>query len=513
MNKALSVALLLSLSSGAFAYTKGKTYKITVLHTNDHHGHFFVNKDGEYGMAARATLIEQVRREVEKDGGLVLLVDAGDVNTGTAQSDVQDAEPDFKAMAKLGYDVMAIGNHEFDNSLKTIFKQRKWAGFPFVSSNIYYKNSSRRVFPSHIEKEFQDLKISILGLTTEDTPVKSNPKHSENLIFRPAVEEAKKVVPRLRKNSDVLIAVTHMGHYENNERDNKEAPGDVALAQAVKGIDLIVGGHSATKLEVADFQNGTIIVQAKDWGKYLGRVDLEFLDGKVNLKNYKLIPVNLKGTEKVEQNPEMAEFLRPFKEKGDASFSAVVGSLDVDMIGDASVIRNQEMPLGNFVTTAYREKFKTDIGYSNSGGIRSTLPGGTLTLESIFAVHPFGNEVGTATLTGAELRKFLEYVLGKYIPGSSLGGYPQMSGVEVSFNRSSGKVVKLKVNGIEVSDEVVYSIAISKFLAFEGGDSYPKFPTFKSYGIIDFDILKEYVEKKKVIKASDYAVKNYITYE
>ncbi len=97
---------------------------------------------------------------------------------------MQQAEPDFRGMAELQYDVMALGNHEFDNDLATIFKQRQWAGFPFISANIYYKNTSRRVFPSHITKELDDLKVTIFGLTTEDTPIKSKAENSKHLRFR-----------------------------------------------------------------------------------------------------------------------------------------------------------------------------------------------------------------------------------------------------------------------------------------------------------------------------------------
>ena len=118
-----------------------KVVKLTILHTNDHHGRFWSNKDGEYGLAARATLIQQIRDQIKKDGGEVLLLDAGDVNTGIPQSDLLNAEPDFRGMEKLGYDVMALGNHEFDHPLKTILKQQKeWAKFPFISANIYYQN-------------------------------------------------------------------------------------------------------------------------------------------------------------------------------------------------------------------------------------------------------------------------------------------------------------------------------------------------------------------------------------
>jgi 5'-nucleotidase/UDP-sugar diphosphatase len=508
---------LLVLSNTACAYTKGKTYKLTILHTNDHHGHFWPNKEGELGLAARATLIKELRDQVKKDGGHVLLVDAGDVNTGTPQSDMLDAEPDFKGMAELGYDVMALGNHEFDNSLQTIFKQRKWAGFPFISANIYYKNSARRVFPSHIVKEVDDLKVTIMGLTTEDTPIKSNPLYSKDLRFVPVVEEAKKVVPYLRKNTDVLIAVTHAGHYPDENRGSN-APGDVAIARAVPGIDLIVGGHTQIPLFEPDVQNGTLIVQAYEWGKYVGKVDLEILDGKVSLKGYKLIPVNLKSSPvKIAQDTNMEQFLRPFKERGDASLATEIGSTEVDLIGDRDVVRVSETNLGNLVAEAYRAKFEADFGISNSGGVRATITSGKITLEDIMMVLPFGNEVGTAEMTGEEIVKYFTTVVhtlapkpGETSPG---GAFPQLSGIEMTANRELKTITDVKIGGAPIEANKVYKLAIPKFMGADGGDGFPKLSTFKAFGFIDANIVSDFISARKVIKASDFAVTNKIKFE
>ncbi len=508
---------LITLSSTASAYTKGKTYKLTILHTNDHHGHFWPNKDGEYGLAARATLIKELRDQIKKDGGHVLLVDAGDVNTGTPQSDMLDAEPDFKGMAELGYDMMALGNHEFDNDLATVFKQRKWAGFPFVSANIYYKNTSRRVFPSHVVKQVDDLKVTLMGLTTEDTPIKSNPVYSKNLRFNPVVEEAKKTVPYLRKNTDVLIAVTHAGHYTDENRGSN-APGDVAIARAVPGIDLIVGGHTQIPLFTADIQNGTIIVQAQDWGKYLGRVDLEILDGKVSLIEYKLIPVNLKNSAvKIAQDTNMEQFLKPFKDQGDAALSMEVGATEADLVGERSIIRMGETNLGNLVAEAYRAKFNADFAISNSGGIRATISAGKITLEHIMTVLPFGNEVGTAELSGAEVVKYFTTVVhslapkpGETAPG---GAFPQLAGIEMTANREMKTITDVKIAGVAIDMNKTYKIAIPKFMGADGGDGFPKLATFKAFGFIDFNILMDFISARKVIKASDFAVTNKVRFE
>lgn len=510
--KKLIFILLAVHSFAAFSYTKGRVYKITLLHTNDHHGHFWPNRDGEFGLAARATLINKIRSEVEAQKGFTLLLDAGDVNTGVPQSDMLDAEPDFKGMRQLGYDVMALGNHEFDKPVSTIYKQQKWAGFPFISANIYDKETKERLFPSHIVKELDDLKFTIFGLTTEDTPIKSNPENSKGLTFVPAVDEASKLVPELRKESDVLVALTHMGHYKN-ETHGSDAPGDVTLARKVNGIDVIIGGHTAIPLFQPDIQNGTIIVQAQDWGRYLGRVDLEFLDGKLTLVNSQLIPINHKNSQtKIEQDPDIEAFLLPFKQLGDESLSVQLGSVDEELIGQSSVIRNQETNLGNLVTTAYKEKFSADLGFSNAGGIRASIPAGIITLETVLSVLPFGNEVGVSRMSGKELREYLNFVINKFPGGSNLGGFPQMSGAEIVVSKEDKKIKKFLLNGKEVQDEQSYTMVISKFLATSGGDGYPVI-NFTSFGFIDADILKEFVTKQKVIKASDYAPRNYLRIE
>ncbi len=513
----LQTLILLSLASNAHAYTKGKTYKLTVLHTNDHHGHFWPNKDGEFGLAARATLIKEIREQVKNEGGHVLLLDAGDVNTGTPQSDMLDAEPDFRGMSGLGYDMMALGNHEFDNSLQTIFKQRKWAGFPFIAANIYYKSTSRRVFPSHMVKELDDLKVTIFGLTTEDTPIKSNPEFSKHLRFTPVVEEAKKIVPYLRQNADVLIAVTHAGHYAN-ESHGANAPGDVSIALSVKGIDLIVGGHTHIPLVTADIQNGTIIVQAQDWGKYLGRVDLEILDGKVTLKENKLIPINLKGAPlKIAQDAVMESFLSPFKMQGDAALKTEIGETEVALIGDRRIVRFQETNLGNLIAESYRAKFHADFGITNSGGIRDTIPAGKITLEELMTVLPFGNDIGTATMTGEEIEKYFAYVVHTLAPKpgdtSAGGAFPQLSGIEMTANRALKTITNIRIGGLAVDPGKTYTLAIPKFMGADGGDGFPKLSTFKAFGFIDANIVREYISGRKIIPAGDFVVSDKIKFE
>jgi 5'-nucleotidase/UDP-sugar diphosphatase len=501
--------LFFALSQGSWAYTKGKLYKLTILHTNDHHGRFWPNKDGELGLAPRATLIQKLREEIQKDGGHVLLLDAGDVNTGVPQSDLQDAEPDFRGMSLLGYDVMTLGNHEFDKPIATILKQREWAGFPFISANIYHKETNQRIFPSHVVKELDDLKVTIFGLTTEDTPLKSNPNNTKDFKFVPVIDEAKALVPMLRKETDVLIGLTHMGHYPD-ETNGADAPGDVTLARQVDGIDVIVGGHTQKPLFQPDIQNGSVIVQAYEWGKYVGRVDLEFLDGKVTLKEAKLIPVNLKDSQvKIEADAYIESVLRPYKEKGDASLLIDLGTADAEFVGTRDIVRSQETNLGNLVTLAYKTKVKSDLCVTNSGGLRYSILPGKVTYESVLMVLPFAGEIAISELTGSELKAYLEFVIFNLTPGS--GSFPQMSGVEIVANRELKKITSLKINGADINLTKKYLLALPEFIA-GGGDKYPKL-VYRKTGFVDADVLKEYVLSVKELKAQDFSPRGYIQYE
>lgn len=509
--KFLTISMsLIFLTSCALFSTENKVQKITILHTNDHHGRFWENKDGEYGLAARATLINELKKKIQREGGEVLLLDAGDVNTGVPQSDLLDAEPDFRGMAKIGYDVMAVGNHEFDNPVETILKQQKeWAKFPFVSANIYNKETNKRIFPSHITKKVGKIKITVFGLTTEDTPKKSNPDHTKNITFVPAEVEAKKLVPTLRPKADLLIALTHIGHYPN-ENHGADAPGDVTLAREVDGIDVIVGGHTQKPLFQPDIQNGAIIVQAYEWGKYVGRIDLEVYKGKTTLKHYELIPVNLKGShKKIPANEEILELLKPFKEKGDQSLLIKIGTADGEFIGKRDFVRYQETNLGNLVAKSYQTKFKADLAISNSGGIRDSLYAGDVTLESIMMVLPFAGEVVTAQLSGKELRKYLEHVVFELTPGS--GSFPQMSGVKIIADKKTKTLKSIKINDRPIQDNRTYTLALPEFIA-RGGDKYPAVK-YTNYGYVDANILMEFVQNNSTLRTTDFAPMGYIRSE
>ncbi|EGQ8104242.1 bifunctional UDP-sugar hydrolase/5'-nucleotidase [Vibrio parahaemolyticus] len=544
---ALSAAILASLagcaSQPAHEWNADTTYKLTVLHTNDHHGRFWQNKHGEYGMAARKTLIDDLRDEIQAEGGSVLLLSGGDINTGVPESDLQDAEPDFKGMSKIGYDAMALGNHEFDNPLDVLFKQQDWANFPMLSANIYDKKTGKRLFQPYAMFNKQGIKIAVIGLTTEDTAKLGNPEFIGQVDFRDPKAEAKELIAELKKteNPDLIFAVTHMGHYENGNR-GINAPGDVALARYLNegDLDMIVGGHSQEPVCMEgpnvikknfkpgdecqpDQQNGTYIVQAHEWGKYVGRADYEFRNGELSMVSYDLIPVNLKKKIKVDgqsqrvfvqdeitQDKAMLDFLRPFQEKGQSQLNVKIAESNGKLEGDRDVVRFQQTNLGRLIATAHMERAKADFAVMNSGGVRDSIEAGDITYKDVLTVQPFGNMVSYVDMSGQEVLDYLNIVATKPVDS---GAYAQFAGI--SMRIENDKVTNVFIGNKQLRLEGRYRFTVPSYNA-SGGDGYPKIDTHPGYvntGFTDAEVLKDYLESHSPIDVNEYAPSGEVMYQ
>ncbi|WP_199483237.1 bifunctional UDP-sugar hydrolase/5'-nucleotidase UshA [Vibrio owensii] len=544
---ALSAAILATLAGcatqPAHEWNEDTTYKLTVLHTNDHHGRFWQNKYGEYGMAARKTLIDELRAEIQAEGGSVLLLSGGDINTGVPESDLQDAEPDFKGMSKIGYDAMALGNHEFDNPLEVLFKQQEWANFPMLSANIYDKETGKRLFQPYAMFNKQGIKIAVIGLTTEDTAKLGNPEYIGEVDFRDPKEEAKKLIAELKQTEkpDLIFAVTHMGHYENGNR-GVNAPGDVALARYLNegDLDMIVGGHSQEPVCMEgpnvikknfkpgdeckpDEQNGTYIVQAYEWGKYVGRADYEFRNGELSMVSYDLIPVNLKKKIKVNgesqrvlvqdeiaQDSAMLDFLRPYQEKGQGQLNVKIAESNGKLEGDRNVVRFQQTNLGRLIATAHMERAKADFAVMNSGGVRDSIEAGDITYKDVLTVQPFGNMVSYVDMSGKEVLDYLNVVATKPVDS---GAYAQFAGITMTVE--NGKVSNVFIGERQLRLDGQYRFTVPSYNA-SGGDGYPKVNTHPGYvntGFTDAEVLKEFLESHSPIDVNEYAPSGDIVYK
>lgn len=490
-------------------------WKLTVMHTNDTHAHL-----GD--VARRATLVNQVRSE----GGNQLLLDAGDVFSGDLYFTKWMGLADLAFMNMMGYDAMTFGNHEFDQGTQVLAAFISKAKFPMVSSNIdlskdrylsklikeptaFQSNAPKTVeragvYP-YITVELDGRKVGVFGLTTEDTAETSSP--GKDVAFHDAIESARQTVDAMEKEGlDIIIGVTHIGYARDKQ-----------LAEAVEGIDLLVGGHTHTTLNAPEivvdpqYQTPTVIVQANEWGKYLGRVDLAFnSQGVVMIEeiNGKLIPVD----SKVEENPEAKAVLDPYKAELQEMMNEVVGSSSVQLDGERKNVRSKETNLGNLIADGMLAKAKelkqADIALMNGGGIRASIDQGEITMGELRTVMPFGNTLFVLDMTGKQLKEGLE----NGISGAKLddlpGKFPQVAGM--TFKWDPKQPIGERVHDVRIKKgsgyvpldlAATYRVATNSFVA-KGGDGYRSFAEAieqgrynEDLGYPDYEIFIEHIAR------------------
>ncbi|GED63827.1 hypothetical protein LFU01_22790 [Lysinibacillus fusiformis] len=474
-------------------------------------------------------------KEVRAKKPNALLLDAGDVFSGTLYFNEFKGQADLAFMNLMKYDVMTFGNHEFDlgatpEGHQALVDFIKGSQFPFVSSNVDFSKDTKftglftdlissepqngKIY-NGIIKEMNGEKVGIFGLTTAETKDISSPG---SIAFEDYITEAKKAVKAFEdKGVNKIIALTHIGYDDNPAYDN-----DQILAKSVEGIDVIVGGHSHTQLDkpvvvdkniAGQAKATTLIVQAYQYNDYLGTLDVTFNNkGVVVAHNGALLKV----ADYVEDAQALAT-LKPFKDKVEELSNTETGAtaiiaLDNPRTGGDNTkpsVRKNETPLGNLITDGMLKKAKqynNDVimALQNGGGIRAGINQGPITVGEVITVLPFGNTLATMSLTGKELKEALEVSVGQY-PAEN-GGFLHVSGAKVEFDSTKAKgqrIVKVSyMDGqgkyVEIQDNVTYTIATNAFTA-KGGDGYDVFK--KAYeegrvtdlGLSDWENLAEHI--------------------
>jgi 5'-nucleotidase/UDP-sugar diphosphatase len=483
-------------------------HHLVVLHTNDTHGHpvkFFKYPVSDVGgLPARATAINMIRAKNRN----ILILDAGDVNTGQPVSNLFKAKPDIEGYNYIGYDAMVLGNHEFDNPMSVLREQMELATFPFISANIRTKGGEYLAQP-FIIREIDGLKVAILGLTTKETEIIGNPHYTRDLVFEDEIEVAKRFVPELRRKADLVIALVHMGIYDSFSKGSKR------LAHEVSGIDLIVDGHSHTKLDAPIViihpvtGHRTPIFQAWKWGLLLGKIDLFVQNRRVIDYRFETIPINLKEVEKkpdgakvyhfigdeIPEDSNLLKLLEPYVSKAESALFKVIGQAEKPFFYDG--VKEEENPLGNLVADSmlwYTNYLGTDFAVQNGGGIRADLPEGRLTEAMIYETLPFDSTVVVLTMEGKSVQSLFEYMA---TTSKGQGGFPQVSeGIKMIMDKSKKKCTQVMINGKPLDVNRTYKIATNSYLA-AGGDGYKIFlKAMDAYDSSMFqrDVLIEYIE-------------------
>lgn len=488
---------LLYSSVAAFALGSGAAwadFTLHVLHTNDLHSRIeSINKydstcnteseaKGECfgGVARLSTKIKEIRDEVsgrENEG--VILLDAGDQYQGSLFYIAYKGKDTAAFMTALGYNAMALGNHEFDDGPAGLLNLVNAVQFPVLSGNLDLSQSPE--LKDKIGKtaviEVAGQKIGIVSALATDTPETSSP--GKDVIFQDDIESIKAGVETLKEQGvDKIIALTHVGYLRDQD-----------IAKEVPELDAVVGGHSHTLLGDMDGAAGPYptmvgdvpVVTAGSYSKYLGHLILTF-DDQGHLKKAEGAPILLDAS--VVPDPEtakrVADMAAPIKEKA----GEIVANINGDIDADHDTCRAQECIMGDVVADAMLDRVKNQgikIAIQNGGGLRASIRKGDVTMGDVYNVLPFQNTLATFEASGATVLAALENGVSQVEEGA--GRFPQVAGLKYSFDpakpagqRISDVMVKEGTEWVSLNPSKTYGIVTNNYLR-NGGDGFNVFET------------------------------------
>ncbi|WP_372367246.1 bifunctional UDP-sugar hydrolase/5'-nucleotidase [Candidatus Uabimicrobium sp. HlEnr_7] len=484
-------------------FAQDKNTEITILHTNDCHGHVLpfdiANQESVGGISPRMTYVKKIRKQIAEKNQHLLLLDAGDLNTGDPFSDMLKGEPAIRIMNKMKYDAMAVGNHEFDLHLEELRQQEKIAKFPYLSANVVYKDTGELLFRPYIIVKKGNVKIGIFGMTTDDTPIVSTYGNDPRLVFLKHEDVIPKIISELRPKVDFLIGVFHISLHEV-----------IHLCKQFPGIDLVIGGHSHIITPEPIQVGKTLIAEAGSYGLVMGKFNLSFSGKKLVKWRHRNIGINLKmplmsrisdkvavypSKKKFELDEEVEKIFQPYRQKVDKLLDEPIGTARKSFKrGRRRSPRSSS--LGNLIADALRQRTRTDISLHNVGGIRADLLRGNITYRDIKRILPFANSLYIYTLTGQDVVDILQ-MMADFDP--STGRFFEVSGIR--FRIENGKAQDIFVADKKIELHKKYTLAVNSFIA-QGGDGFSIFKTLNKKVDTSFllcDVLSDYIREKKVI--------------
>ncbi|MFC3164031.1 5'-nucleotidase C-terminal domain-containing protein [Ciceribacter thiooxidans] len=488
----LSVSALALSAGAAFA-----DFELNILHINDFHSRIeAINKYDStcseeeagknecFGGIARVKTAIDTRRS-ELSGGNVLVLDAGDQFQGSLFYTTYKSAPIADFMNGIGFDAMAIGNHEFDDGPEELARFIAALKFPMISGNTLagLNTPIADKYKPYIVKEFGGEKVAIVSVLASDTDETSSP--GKDVLFADEIGYLKDAVKEIEATGvNKIVLLSHVGYVKDQE-----------IAKAVDGIDVIVGGHSHTLLSSTDEKAAgpyptlvkspagvdVPIVTAYAYSKYLGDLKVVFDDAGV-VKSAEGAPKLLDASVKPDEGytAKVAELAGPIEELKKKEIGQSADVID----GSREVCRVQECSMGNLVADAMVDRVKDQgvtIAIQNGGGLRASIDGGVVTMGEVLSVLPFQNTLATFRLKGADIVAALENGLGQIEEGA--GRFPQVSGLKYSFDKS--KPAGSRVISVEVKDgdafvpldpAKTYGVATNNYMR-AGGDGYKIFAT------------------------------------
>lgn len=480
-----TAALTVMLAAPALA-----EFKLTILHVNDVHSRIEpINKyNGTCkptdnaagkcfgGMARLKTAIDKRRNALKAAGRNVLVLDAGDQFQGSLFYTTYKGAVAVDIMNRIGFDAMAVGNHEFDDGPANLAKFAKAANFPLLFANTDLAKAPQlaSLVKPYIIKQFGNDKVAIIGVLAEDTNETSSP--GPNVPFLKSEQVLKKVIGQLQAQGiDKIIVLSHVGINR-----------DIEIAKAVAGIDVIVGGHSHTLLETyptlitGPGGKPVPIVQAYAYSKYLGELAVTF-DDNGNVTEAKGAPQLLNAD--VAEDRALAKLIAEKAKPIEAIKSKIIGRATKAISGDRKICRAMVCPMGILVAEAMLERVKgqgIQIAIQNGGGLRASIDAGDITMGEVLTVLPFQNTLATFELTGSGVVAALENGVSQVEKGA--GRFPQVAGLKFVFDPkapagqriSNVRVAQPDGSFAPIDPNATYGVVSNNYMR-AGGDGYKVF--------------------------------------
>ena len=431
------------------------------------------------GVAELTSLVKRIRAEQPN----VFFFDSGDIYTGTL-SKLTQGELAFELMLTMGYDAMAIGNHEFEYGWHKFAEQKHRASFPVLGANLFYKNTDIPYAQPYTVIERDGIRLGVIGILGQDAGTALIPSNIAGVDVRDPIPVVARYVAELRDSVDLIVLLTHQGKTAPMQTDDEGRPdvqrdidADIRLAGSVEGIDVLLGGHAdaGTREPVVHPRTGTLIMQTYGQGQHLGYLQLRLDRGRARVASFdgRLIDID---SDSLTADSAIAAKLERYRSRFPEVYETVGRTTD-----RINRQYNLESDLGNLYADILREFAEAEIGLMPSGALRKDLPKGEIAKIDLLDSFPFTDRVAVMELSGATLRAIIEQGL------SLERGILQVSGLDVSYDADAPEMQRIndvRVGNESLVDDRIYRVATIEILA-QGGDAYERAKEAKSTVMMD----------------------------
>ncbi|MBW5409939.1 bifunctional metallophosphatase/5'-nucleotidase [Brachyspira hampsonii] len=430
---------------------------ITIVHVNDTHSknkEFITisKEDGSTnryaGAARRKTFIDNVKKENEN----VIVMHAGDTIAGSVFSIVYQGMDEAELMNDMGFNVSTLGNHEFDFGIEQLNNIMSNRNFPTIACNVKVKATGENYVLPYIVTNINGIHTAIVGVLQSE---KMNIIQGLDYIdIEDEVTSLKNLLAEIPLNTtnDITILLSHAG-FDTDKKIAQEIPNT---------FNIIIGGHTHTLLNSPVVIGKTTIVQAGEYGEYIGTIDVIFKNGKYAYPECKLNRLD----ENIKEDENILAKIHQMQIEVDKEFNIEIAKLPYELTDEN--VRNKSTALGNFVSDiAASSQEGIDIALINSGSLRGKLPSGKVTLGNMYEFFPFDNLIILTTLNGKDLKNILELSASR----KGEGAFLQVSKDCIINFDSNGKLLESYIKGKIINDNEKYVVAVADYI-FNGGEKY-----------------------------------------